>query len=323
MKNKIVKKCIFAIILALVTVGFVGITVIARSENRAANIKSKGIFDFKHGEAVFDASDLTYLADEIDLLEITYKTETVEALNQMGTFFTEDKETTHDTDETSILPESADVLSFSDLRDGILNSQSIPTERSYNGTLPESNEEVTGNVSAAIADNLSLGKASWVEGNLFVGNGADNKTYYNKGYVDGFAAKQTSVVAIEYKYHTHVDDNSNDYTNGTILYTEEEPGGCFIGNGHVHNKTGTCPKHTGTKTCGGRYSQGDDDYTGETGTYAICGSCGKVKGIDYEGRTCKEQVSYTIWDCGSPTNKWILGCGKTTETIESALVVFE
>lgn len=178
-------KTICALITVIILTGIIGMASKAQTERRASNIKSKGIFDYDNGTVVVDASDLTYLADEIDLLEETYKKKTVKALNKLSTYFMMDNSTTHDPDESNLDPDSSVILPFGSIIDGILASQSIPTEKTYTGTLPGEENETTGNISAATAENLSLGTAAWVDGELVIGTGADNNSYYSQGHTEG------------------------------------------------------------------------------------------------------------------------------------------
>lgn len=179
------KRMIGVILIVAVLTGIVGITGMAQTNKRSVNIKSKGIIDFENGTAVIDASDLAYLADEIDLLENTYKSETVNALNQVGTYYKLDGSTTFNRDESTLSAENAALLPFNSLVNGIVNSQSIPTERTYSGILPGEDTETIGNISAANAENLSLGTAAWVNGELIVGTGGDNNSYYSMGQATG------------------------------------------------------------------------------------------------------------------------------------------
>lgn len=158
----------------------------AQTGRRASNIKSNGNFDFDSGKVTIYSSDLIYLADEIDLLEDTYKTGVAEALDQIGTYFKSDGTSTHNRNESTVAPSEATSLPFGAIREGIINSQSIPTERTYTGTLPGQATQTSGNISAAQADHLSLGTAAWVDGDLIIGTGADNNTFYTQGSQDGY-----------------------------------------------------------------------------------------------------------------------------------------
>lgn len=151
--------------------------------------------------------------------------------------------------------------------------------------------------------------------------------------------------SIEYTYHTHkTGDGIESY--GT-LYSTDAPGGCYVPGGHTHNKTGTCPSgytyHVHTSTCS--YTE---TYLGEykctsryNGTsYFKCNHCGHETS-NYDGGASQGwgighchhcsiknyscsgvlNAGYTYY-CGSPTNTWVLGCGKSTSTIDEAHIVF-
>lgn len=178
----------YKVFLGLITVmllaGTIEMTSAAQTERRAANIKSKGNFDFENGTVFFASSDLVYLADEIDVLEDTYKTETVKALNGISTYFNLDGSITHNPEESTLASVGAPSLPYNAITAGILSSQSIPSQ-TYKGTLPGNKTETTGNISGAAGANLSLGAAAWVDGHLIVGTGEDNSAYYKNGYDAG------------------------------------------------------------------------------------------------------------------------------------------
>lgn len=316
------KKIIVALVTTAITLsGVIGLTSSAQTDKRSANIKSKGIIDFQNGAAVISSSDLNYLADEIDLLEDTYKTETVNALNQVGTFYKLDGTTTFNPEESTLASSDASILPFSAITDGIINSQSIPAERTYLGTLP-GGTEMNGNISAATAENLSLGTAAWVDGELIVGTGADNNSYYNRGYADGYANVVDSA-SISYAYHEHKNGNNQVVTTSPI-YATSNPGGCYKAAGHTHNATGTCSStYIPGKTCGGEVGW----VSGPSGTmdFQRCCSCGALWSDSNNDGRCDAvtQAAQTIWHCGSPTNTWTIQCGKTEKTIESATITFK
>ena len=70
---------------------------------------------------------------------------------------------------------------------------------------------------------------------------------YIRGYADGFA-NASDGISVEYIYHMHKDGDGNEYDDGAVIYSTTDPGGCFVANGHTHNKTGTCPTTTSTTT---------------------------------------------------------------------------
>lgn len=158
MKIKIKKiRAIYLLYLLLVVVilaGGISVTSVATTGRRASNIKSKGNFDFENGKVTIYSSDLIYLADEIDLLEDTYKTETVKALNQIGTYYKLDGTTTFNKNEGTLSSDNANVLPFNAIIDGIINSQSVTT--------------------ATSADNILSGMQAWVNGTMLTGTMPNN-----------------------------------------------------------------------------------------------------------------------------------------------------
>lgn len=256
-------KAILTLTAIVVCMGIIGTVSKAQTEKRAANIKSRGVFDYDNGTVVMDASDLIYLADEIDLLEETYKKETVNALNEMNTYFMLDNSTTHNPNESNLDQESSSVLPFHSIIDGILASQSIPEEKTYTGTLPGDENEITGNIQAATEDGLSLGEAGWVDGKLIIGNGADNNFYYDQGYVDGVAEALKSS-KISYTYHHH--DSS-------------------------------CPKLVCTVVC--VMDSYGENQTRMYYTHQNCGIGVLYETIDHpcEGRT-ETKTTHTVYKCG-------------------------
>ena len=141
---------------------------------RKSKLNSKGIINYANGTVVIDSSDFAYLADEIDMLESAYKANMVSALNTMRTFFLADGSISHEPDSERNSGEEAVRLSLDTIISGILQSQSVEH-------LAEQG------IAGAIEDNISKGAAAWVNGELVIGNGADNDAYYKKGQEDVIA----------------------------------------------------------------------------------------------------------------------------------------
>ncbi|MDR2889164.1 MAG: hypothetical protein LBV33_04910 [Lachnospiraceae bacterium] len=159
--------------------------------DRARQLKSRGIINYD-GKILIDATDFRYLADEIDRLENTYKTETVVALNRIGTYFTDEGMPTIDVEKNAIYGDEAVSLSFNTIRAAIETSQSVagvstvPAVDTNGETIYD---EISGKplfYSAATADSISNGGAAWVNGQLLLGNGADNRKHYQEGYQEGY-----------------------------------------------------------------------------------------------------------------------------------------
>ena len=176
---------------------------------RRNGITSKGVIKYANDAVVIDSSNLTYLADEIDRLEWICKYATVKALNQINTYYTSSEGAVgHDPGNNNIPPEMASALSFHDLCNGILQSQSVEYLEDVQAKDPEENllyyadENARDNkdllrtttdandfpllIGAAKAGNLSAGTAAWINGSPVIGNGADNRAYYESGYGEGY-----------------------------------------------------------------------------------------------------------------------------------------
>ena len=135
-----------------------------------------------------------------------------------------------------------------------------------------------------------------------------NNSYYALGYTDGYADLQQNV-SIQYIKHVHVDKDGNQYSDGKTLTQLNNPGGCFKGNGHNHN--GQCGTTTTSSPC---------NNTGQYWDGTRCRICGRIGSGSGSCGGTKYQTSYT---CGSPTNTWILGCNKTSNSIEKAELTFQ
>ena len=138
--------------------------------------------------SLFAREDLDYLDDRITDLENTTnngKAEVASAINSYGYH------------KDSAVDSNA---SYSDLASAIKTSQQIPADRTFSGTKPGETDETSGTISAATADNLSLGTAAWVDGELIVGTGADNNSYYSKNelsYIKFNDRKSTITIKIQ------------------------------------------------------------------------------------------------------------------------------
>lgn len=277
---------------------------------RKSGLNSKGIIDYADGTVVIDSSDFAYLADEIDLLEAEYKANAVSALNAMGTFFLSDGSINHELDDENF-PKEAAALSFETIYEGIKQSQSVDH-------LAEQD------IAGAVENNISEGTAAWLDGELIIGNGADNDAYYKQGFVDGQLSLYDKA-SISYVYHEHSGNSTE-----TTVYTDTNPGGCYVGAGHTHNAINTCPTTTvDTGPCSSthfHYGCWEHDIPGSDGEGCwICEQCGRhSRGWSgSESWTCNNSHYKEVYNCGSPVNTWTIGCGKIPSvTIESATIVF-
>ena len=325
------KKILISVILIITLVGVYGLNVFANTEKRASNIKSKGVFSYENGKVILDASDLTYLAEEIDLLEEKYKECIVSGLGNISSYYDISGDVVHESPDMSLVAKS---VPFASLYEAISNSQEIYNEgNTYTNEVGEpyykapdgsltvdstiENAEAL-DISAASANNLSAGAAAWVDGELIIGTGVDNKAYadywYSKGIADGL-----SKANVDYVYHKHVDGNGN--PSNTVLYTTTNPGGCYVSGGHTHNKTSTCSTQTVKQD---RWYSSYYVDNGDGGGYQQCGcgECSYRQDADMPF-SHNHPVSTTVYSCGNPPNTWKIGCGKTEQSIEYATIKFD
>lgn len=220
---------------SLICVCTVGGSVLAEDGeyNRSSRIASKGVFEYSNNAVVLDSSDLIYLANEIDDLEREYKSATMEALNRISTFYAStDGDISHDYDDNNVSSDTAAELSFNDLYQGILKSQSVDHLANVQAkdaednplyyadqNASESNDLITTTTNStgyplfiqpATSNNLTAGTAAWVDGDLMIGTGADNTAYYDKGYNDKVKELSTSG-----KYTWCTNDGDITFTKGT------------------------------------------------------------------------------------------------------------
>lgn len=112
-------------------------------------------------------------------------------------------------------------------------------------------------------------------------------------------------------YHTHTGGN------GGTIYSSTSPGGCYRAAGHTHNALGRCS--TTEVTVEERHSvvTGCPRPHDPTAVVDYCTGCGKEWGAhtgpSYHVCGSHKETRYT---CGSPTNTWVVGCGKNSSTID-------
>lgn len=202
----------FGMVAAVLVCGLIaGSMVYASSERRRDEIASRGIISYDHGRVVIDSADLITLADEIDALEASLKTDIADALAKIGTYMQQDGSISHES-KTDIDPRR---IAFRDLEIGILKSQSVahlagthaadtkgPVYYKFDkNNLLEVTADDTGMpvlIIPATENNLSLQTAAWVDGHSLAGNGYDNYYFYQKGFIEGYAERIGATV--EYQY---------------------------------------------------------------------------------------------------------------------------
>ena len=260
---------------------------------------------------IFDKSDLDYLDGRIDAIEAdvsTGKENLANALNPLGT-------------NPSLGTPLSGTSTFNELMEAINHSQAIP-DKTIGESVSIATEDyelastVTGQtinsdtkISAATADNLSLGTSAWVDGSLLIGTGADNKNYYNLGYTNGMAKVDNA--SIIYTYHSH---------KGTA----QSGGECYTPLYRVHTHSGSCYSTVNsTCTCSAYAGQWIND------TIFRCRVCGHAG--HGPGGTCGAATTSTVLSCGKAEGTryqsegletYVLSCGKTESTIETATIHF-
>lgn len=309
-KRKIWWKYVMSCFCAILLLGSIKTQVNAQNLKRRNEIKSVGNIKFENGEVYVTAADFIYLADEIDKLESTYKCNLVDALNIIGTYFKSDGTIVYDENLNEVNTQEAKIgLSFGDMKQGILASQSIEAVKHVQATDKQGNvlyyvsEEAKENnenlnittadtgipfyFNSVTADNISAGRAAWVNGILVKGNGEDNRKSWQNGYNEGYSkgmADSLDNANVVYTYHEHSGDSS-------------QIGGCY---GML----------TGTKEvlCGCNAYVYTDIFGVST-----CANCWHNHGAS----KCAAVSSY------KPYEYIGLACGKTEQTIESATIVYE
>ncbi|MGN0364928.1 MAG: hypothetical protein ACI4E5_03195 [Suilimivivens sp.] len=168
MNNKKIK--IYACIMTVCTLVLsFSMVATATTTSRRANLKSYGTIQMEKQDGtvkgVIAAADMEYLADEIDNLENTYKSKTLEGLNGINTYFKADGSVTHNAAESAITTSTANLLTFEQLNNAIKSSQA--------------------SANAPVASEIVSGKSVWANGNNITGtmpnNGATGKANLTAG----------------------------------------------------------------------------------------------------------------------------------------------
>ena len=302
--------------------------VLADSMSRRNKIQSRGKIDFEEGRVVVDSTDLIYLADEIDILEKTYKVTIVDTLNRIGTYFLKNGSLTNDSESNEVVTEEEKMdLPFGNIKNGILLSQSVDSlldtqamdkdgnplfyvsqEAADNRDLLHTTTENTGFpifYQPITAESLTAGTAAWVDGRLIRGNGRDNASSYAQGFVDG-QANAIDNLNVTYTYHYHEGDSENG-------------GGCYA---QVENQT-ECGSivfnreyyrgHTCSIWCASFYEK---EY--------VCSRCGIVTGTlcGGGGNSCGRITGQIGGNHTVTTDSWQPVCGYSQGQILTATIVY-
>lgn len=184
LKNKPSGKLILALTLVLTFVS--GLTIGSKASNHTW--LSAGNVSYNNGTktTVFDKQDLVYLDERIDSVEQdvdSYKTEIANNVNDWS--IPQDKQLS----STSSFSDIADTLNYikstPDEGSSWVNEGNPVYKRADGSITYDASEAESGSdqlvLSAATSDNLSAGKVAWVNGDLVIGTGEDNKAYYDTG----------------------------------------------------------------------------------------------------------------------------------------------
>ena len=185
LKNKPSGKLILALTLVLTFVS--GLTIGSKASNHTW--LSAGNVSYNNGTktTVFDKQDLVYLDERIDSVEQnvdSYKTEIANNVNDWS--IPQDKQLS----STSSFSDIADTLNYikstPDEGSSWVNEGNPVYKRADGSITYDASEAESGSdqlvLSAATSDNLSAGKVAWVNGDLVIGTGEDNKAYYDFGH---------------------------------------------------------------------------------------------------------------------------------------------
>ena len=202
MKNKILS--VMLVMTLLISICGVAVAADAKGGSTRSYLKSYGSIEYHNGDdkVVINADDLYMLADQIDQVKL----DVADQLEAMNTYFTAGNGISLSTDDdisiTHSQPSRSDTVdplsvNFDTMLEGIAASQSISTDvkdygyaagtklyQSADGSLTTNGSEdgtrqVT--ITAATPENLSAGTVAWVNGELILGTGGDNKSYFDLG----------------------------------------------------------------------------------------------------------------------------------------------
>ena len=179
------------------------------------SIKSIGKIQVKENETdpdpaiVIDSADLVTLANATNELNTQFTDSLAAAVNNIGSVPQTDR--------------VAAGAQFSALLSAITNSQAIDTSESVyvlpNGTVTDDSTAegvVETQIAGATAENLTAGTAAWVDGQYIVGTGADNNSYYNRGYT----SNSGDSISAKYKISDSFIINYNTKTLGTLTWSD-------------------------------------------------------------------------------------------------------
>lgn len=237
------KKILSVMLVMALLIATCGVAVAAdvKGGSTRSHLKSYGSIEYHNGDdkVVINADDLYMLADQIDQVKL----DVADQLEAMNTYFTAGNGISLSTDDDISIAHSqpsrsdtVDPLSvnFDTMLEGIAASQSVSTDvtdygyaagtklyMSVDGSLTTNGSEegatqVT--ITAATAENLSAGTVAWVNGELILGTGGDNKSYFDLGSADN----SNSSGPISGLSRVECINMRGDSNNGTIYTIQED-----------------------------------------------------------------------------------------------------
>ena len=244
----------------------------------AAGNVSAGNFDAAGGRVVFCESDITYLKNEINLLqsEMDYSILNMGSSDHVSNVSAGSRRNllhsrgTINYGDGRVVIGSSDLLNLADGIDRLEKDYRKMTTAALNsigtyfdadgnagraaaegmGYVPSSCEQLMAGLlrsqsvdhlaaAPVTSDNITAGAAAWVNGQCIIGNGADNERAYQRGREDGRAGNGDDV-GIQYTCHEHVtDDGQSGWKDNHVFSGLVSPGGCFTSGRHKH--VNTCP----------------------------------------------------------------------------------
>lgn len=220
-------KKVLAITMALTFVG--GMTLGAAASNHTWGSTGNVVYDNNGTKTtVFNKQDLVYLDDRISTIEAsvdTGKVNIAEKLNEWELPADKIVPTTNPSfDQINAVLEYIKSIpnAGKEWKDASNNSYYVKEDGSLTTNASEAKKNADGNaeplkIAAATAGNLSAGSAAWVNGSLIIGDGSDNKNYYNSVYGTKYI-EVLSIVCVAAQFNTDQfpDQNYNVLINRQI-----------------------------------------------------------------------------------------------------------
>ena len=239
------KRFLFPAMLGMILIAGMVCPGVAKAATGEPVLQSRGkiVWEMPGTSLIWDTKDLHHIYQSL----LGQKEKVIEGLRQVGTVVYQDGgKTGYDRhpERGRTEPFSGDIrqVDWSLLEEAISTSQNvpkaIPVRHPERALHLEGIAECTSQYEAAVADNISRGKAVWIQGNFVIGNGTDNEKAYQKGKEDGGNGKLPDGFLPIYEVaeaktelrHVHIGKAENvDGTNG-----------CYRNYATTHTTTSSC-----------------------------------------------------------------------------------